>query len=173
MKKYLQASSTWFLSGVACIGMCIVVMVYTTSHVAEAQQIDTIIENLVTIERAWSPETIPGRSNGVVYLDITNSSDEVIQLTSVSSENARKASLHESLLEDGVMKMRSLSSMTIPPGETVSLEPGGKHVMLMDLKSPFEVGNFHPLVLNFSKGQSHEVGVVVFPLSQLSFPDQR
>jgi copper(I)-binding protein len=125
----------------------------------------------VTLERAWSPETIPGRSNGVVYLDIQNASDAMIQLVSVSSDIASKASIHESLLVDGMMKMQSVSSVTIQPGERVSLEPGGLHVMLMGLKEQLAVGNSHMLVLNFSTGISRELEVAVFPISQLSFPD--
>lgn len=169
----IQGLSIWSLFSSLCIAICIDLIVCSASVLADVQSIDTqgAKTDQVTLERAWSPETIPGRSNGVVYLDIQNSSDEIIQLISLSTDIARKASLHESLLVDGMMKMQSVPSLTIPPGERVSLKPGGLHVMLMGLKKPLAVGDSHRLVLNFSKNRSHEVEVAVSPISQLSFPD--
>lgn len=173
MTKNMQGGSIGYLCGLVCIGLCFALLVYSTSDMANAQNIDAESEKTapVTLARAWSPETIPGRSNSVVYLDIQNNSDEIIQLTSVSSDIARSAKLHESLLVDGMMKMQSVPSLSISPGERVSLKPGGLHLMLMGLKKPLAVGDSHRLVLDFSKGHTIELEVTVFPISQLSFPD--
>jgi copper(I)-binding protein len=148
--------------------------IFSGSVMAEVTRGDRqgAISHQVSLDRVWSPETIPGRSNGVVYLDIRNSGDEVVKLTGVSSDNARKAGLHESVLVEGMMKMRSVASLAIPSGGVISLEPGGLHVMLIGLKESLRVGQTHRLVFEFEGGQSLEAEAAVFPMSQLSFPEQ-
>ena len=41
--------------------------------------------------------------------------------------------MHETETTDGVSRMRPLPSLTVAPGQTVTLAPGGKHLMLFDL----------------------------------------
>jgi len=55
-------------------------------------------------------------------------------------------------MNNGVMTMRPLNKgLTIEPGKTVKLAPGGYHLMLMDLKSPLKQGDKVPLTLEFEK----------------------
>jgi copper(I)-binding protein len=50
------------------------------------------------------------------------------------------------------MTMRPLDNgLTIEPGKTVKLAPGGYHLMLLDLKSPLKQGDKLPLTLEFEK----------------------
>lgn len=171
MTKNMQVGPIGHLCGLLCVGIWFVVLVYSTSNMAEAQNIDSGSKKTapVALARAWSPETIPGRSNSVVYLEIHNNSGAVIQLTGVSSDIAGSAKLHESVLVDGMMKMQSVPLLSVSPGETAFLKPGGLHVMLMGLKKSLAVGDSHRLELHFSKGQSLVVEVAVFPISKLSF----
>jgi copper(I)-binding protein len=54
--------------------------------------------------------------------------------------------------ENGVMKMRPVEQgLTIDPGKTVKLAPGGYHLMMMDLKSPLKQGDKEPVTLEFEK----------------------
>ena len=58
------------------------------------------------------------------------------------------------------MTMRPLDQgLTIEPGKTVNLAPGGIHLMLFDLKSPFKQGDKVPVTLEFEKA-----GKVTFSL---------
>jgi copper(I)-binding protein len=41
--------------------------------------------------------------------------------------------MHETILEDGVSRMRSLDTVEVAPGATVDFTPGGKHLMLMGI----------------------------------------
>jgi copper(I)-binding protein len=52
---------------------------------------------------------------------------------------------------DGMMGMREVEEIPVPAGETVALEPGGYHVMLIDLAAPLEVGTTFELTLEFAK----------------------
>lgn len=73
----------------------------------------------------------PGAGMSAGYLDITNNAREPLVITGVTSPEFRKVELHETTVEDGVARMRALDSITVPPGATVVLERGGKHLMLM------------------------------------------
>ncbi len=65
------------------------------------------------------------------YMTLTNNTDEAIAITSVSSPQFGRAEIHESVVENDVAQMRPVGALTIAPGETMRLEPGGKHLMLM------------------------------------------
>ena len=65
------------------------------------------------------------------YMTLTNNTDESLRVTRVSSPQFGRAEIHETFLEDDVARMRPVGVLTIPAGETVMLEPGGKHLMLM------------------------------------------
>ncbi len=65
------------------------------------------------------------------YMTLTNYTDEAITVTSVSSPQFGRAEVHETFLDNDVARMRPVGALTIPAGEAVRLEPGGKHLMLM------------------------------------------
>lgn len=71
---------------------------------------------------------------GAGYLTITNTTGDDVTLTSVSADGVGRIELHESMLaEDGTMAMESRpEGFVVAAGESVSLEPGGKHLMLFD-----------------------------------------
>jgi copper(I)-binding protein len=57
----------------------------------------------------------------------------------------------------GSMTMREVESIELPAGETVALEPGGFHVMLLDLVEPLEVGDTFEVTLTFASGATQVV----------------
>ncbi|MEO1060945.1 MAG: copper chaperone PCu(A)C [Actinomycetota bacterium] len=59
------------------------------------------------------------------------------------------------------MTMQEVSSINLPAGETVSLEPGGLHVMMLDLPDPLEAGEEFDLTLTLEDGEEVVVGVEV------------
>ena len=60
-------------------------------------------------------------------------------------------------MDDGVMRMRQIAHIHLPPNKTVSLEPGGLHIMLFDLKAPLKPGDKVPMTLTFKDGSSKEI----------------
>ena len=69
-----------------------------------------------------------------------------------SADIAGKLEVHEMAMKDGVMTMRPLGDgLTIDPGKTVKLAPGGLHLMMTDLKSPLKQGDKMPVTLEFEK----------------------
>jgi copper(I)-binding protein len=84
------------------------------------------------------------------------------RLVSVSTPAAKKAELHNHIMEGGLMKMRPVGVVEVTPGDPSVLQPGGLHIMLMGLSQPLVEGNSFPLTLNFERAGSIEVEVMIF-----------
>lgn len=103
----------------------------------------------LTIEHPYSFATPPGSATGAGYLIVTNSGATDDRLIDVKTDFSRNM-LHKTEMVDGVMKMRhQMGGIPIPAGETVTLEPGGFHVMFLDLKSAFKDGDKNAATLVF------------------------
>jgi copper(I)-binding protein len=101
------------------------------------------------ISHPWSRPTAAGMPMGVAYLAITNHGKSPDSLIAASSPAAARVEIHESRIVDGVARMRPLTQVAIAAGATVKIEPGGIHLMLVDLKSPLTAGKPVPLTLEF------------------------
>ena len=79
-------------------------------------------------------QLMPGM--GAAYLSVVHGGGEPDRLVRVETPIAARVESHESVEEDGVMKMvPHPDGFPILAGETLVLEPGAKHLMLMDLAS--------------------------------------
>ncbi len=74
---------------------------------------------------------VPGRAMSAGYLVLRNTTDEPIRITAVTSPQFGAVEIHETSIEDGVSRMRRLDALVVPPRDSVTLERGGKHLMLM------------------------------------------
>ncbi|MBT8066306.1 MAG: copper chaperone PCu(A)C [Gammaproteobacteria bacterium] len=74
---------------------------------------------------------MPGMKMSAAYLSLANNSDETIRITRVASAEYESVQMHETRMEDGVARMRAIPVLEIAAGETVTLQRGGKHLMLM------------------------------------------
>lgn len=79
---------------------------------------------------------MPGMKMSAGYLSLTNNSETTIRITRVTSAQFESVQLHETTIEDGVARMRSMAALEIPAGQTVTLQRGGKHLMLMRPTGP-------------------------------------
>lgn len=62
---------------------------------------------------------------------------------------------------DGMMSMQPVDSIDVPAGATVALEPGGYHVMLLDLAGDLVAGDTVELTLTFGDGSTQDVAAEV------------
>ncbi len=74
---------------------------------------------------------MPGMKMSAAYLSLTNNTGEAIRITGVESPQYESVQLHESILQDGVARMRAIPLLEIPARQTVTLQRGGKHLMLL------------------------------------------
>lgn len=111
-------------------------------------------------------QLMPGM--GAVYLRIVNSGDAADRLVAVETPIADVAETHESVEEDGVMRMVAHpQGFEIPAGGSVDLAPGGKHVMLIDPRSLAEGEETVPLTLRFESSEAIEVAAPVSTLGTM------
>ena len=105
----------------------------------------------ITVEEAWARAPAMSGGNGAVYFRLVNKGDEADVLVSVKS-GIGTAELHETTMkENDVMSMQPLGRVIIPAGGMVEFEPGGKHVMLIDVGETLSPGDKIPLTLRFAK----------------------
>jgi copper(I)-binding protein len=116
---------------------------------AEAQEVKA---GDLVIAQPWTRATPGGARIGGAFLTIENRGSSPDRLVGATADIAGKVELHEMKTANGVMTMRpSEGGMTIEPGKTVKLAPGGYHLMLFDLKSPLKQGDKVPVTLQFEK----------------------
>lgn len=113
----------------------------------------TTAEDGISINNVWSRPAM-SEGNGAVYFEITNNNGAADTLVSVESNAANVIEIHETIMENEVMKMQPLADgLPLPAGEAVSLEPGGKHIMLIGLTSELVEGESIALTLNFANAE--------------------
>jgi hypothetical protein len=106
----------------------------------------------LVIAQPWSRATAGGAKVGAGYMTITNTGSEPDRLVGGALPQAGRFEVHEMRMQDGVMTMRPVSGgLEIKPGQTVKLEPGGYHVMFMELKEPLKNGETLKGELKFEK----------------------
>lgn len=104
----------------------------------------------ISVSNAWARATMPGQPVSGAYMQIRSDADA--RLVSVSSPAVPRVEMHEMKMDGDVMRMREVKAIELPKGKTVSLEPGGFHIMLMNLQKPIAAGDVIPLILTVESG---------------------
>jgi periplasmic copper chaperone A len=115
----------------------------------------------LSIDHPFARATPPGAKSGGAYFVVENASLIPDKLIGVASPAAGSAEMHQMAMEGGVMKMRAVPVLEIPPRGKLELKPGGYHLMLLDLKQPMRAGDKVPLTLTFQNAGSIVVSVEV------------
>jgi len=106
----------------------------------------------IAVRQAWSRATPKAAKVAGGYLTIENRGVQPDRLLSASSGAAAKVEIHQVSMQDGIMTMRPLDDgLAIPPDTTVTLVPGGDHIMFIGLTAPFEEDQRIPVSLNFER----------------------
>lgn len=116
----------------------------------------------ILIEAPWARASIGTSRPGAAYMTIRNAGTEGITLTSMRADISANVSIHKTEVDgDGVSRMSPQKSVNVPAGESISLEPGGLHVMMMNLQAPLNEGSEFPLTLVFENGEEMTISVPV------------
>jgi len=120
------------------------------------------------IAQPWARATPKGAKSGAAYMTITNKGTAPDRVNCVSSDASGQCQIHSMTMEGGVMKMRPVEGgLEIKPGETVTLQPSGFHVMLVDLKHPLEQGQTVKATLKFDHAGTVDVE---YPVAAIGAP---
>jgi periplasmic copper chaperone A len=119
-------------------------------------------QGTLRIDGAWARATPPGGKVGGAFVTLANTGDAPDRLVSAASPVADRVELHTHIKDGDVMRMREVEGgIPLPPGDTVKLQPGGFHIMLLGLKQALAAGSSFPLTLTFEKAGSVQVDVPV------------
>lgn len=116
----------------------------------------------LTIGHPYAIETAATAQTGAGYLSITNTGTSPDTLTTVIADFP-KVQVHTTQTADGVARMVAVETVPIAPGETVTFEPKGLHVMFMGLPAPFKAGDKIPATLVFEHAGKVDVTFNVEP----------
>ncbi len=109
-------------------------------------------------------DTMGSTGNGVLYLTITNGGDEDDALLGGETDRAQRLEIHETIVTDGSARMQPVDgSLPIPAGDTVTLEPGGLHIMLVNLTTDNAAGDRYQVTLTFERAGDVTLSVPVRP----------
>jgi copper(I)-binding protein len=116
----------------------------------------------IMVMDAKAPASLtPSAKTAAIYMVLMNHGMETDVLKGVSTPAADHASAHQTIDDNGVMKMREIEKLELNPHDTVTFAPGGNHIMLMGLKAPLKAGDTLPLVMTFAKAGEVKIDVQV------------
>ena len=102
-----------------------------------------------TVSDAWARPAMAAGEPAAAYL-VIHGGGTADALLKASSPQAGSVELHETSTDaSGMTGMKPMDRLDVPAGGTVSLAPGGMHLMIMGLSKPLEVGQKLELDLVF------------------------
>jgi len=116
---------------------------------------------VLTFSDVWVRAAPPNAPSMAAYVNLINDSNKDITLTDVQSDAFAMAMIHDTRVNDGVASMHHIEELTVPANSRVTLQPLGKHMMLMNPKIELNIGDEIVLVLTDSNGQRYSVNAKV------------
>jgi hypothetical protein len=114
------------------------------------------------VSDAWAAITPDGAKVGAGYMRIVNPGGVADKLVSVASARAGKVEIHEMKMDGAMMSMAPVAGgVEIPAGGAVTFEPGGLHLMFMEITAPFKDAETVPVTLTFEQGGAVEAALTV------------
>lgn len=122
-----------------------------TTHVAPMVG-DTVTIGVLEIAATFTRATLPNQPVAGGFMTVTNAGTADDRLIGAASVAAGRMEVHEMAMDGDVMRMREIEDgLVIPAGETVTLKPGGFHIMFMDLAGPMVAGETVDVTLTFEQ----------------------
>ncbi|OLT29418.1 hypothetical protein BJF83_11860 [Nocardiopsis sp. CNR-923] len=99
-----------------------------------------------------------------VFGEIANTSASEMTIVSATADGADTVELHEVAMEGTDTTMTEVEGgFVIPAGETYTLEPGGYHIMLMQLTRDLAAGNELTVTVEFADGSTASFDAPIRP----------
>jgi copper(I)-binding protein len=113
----------------------------------------------------YAREAPPGATTVAAYLTIDNRGRERDRLMSASSPRAVAVEIHAMREELGVMRMRQVSEVVVPPRQRVKLAPKSSlHLMIVEPTAPLRAGERVPVTLTFARAGPIDIEIPVEPM---------
>jgi hypothetical protein len=124
----------------------------------------------ITIDDAFARASAGAAKVGGAFMTLRNSGATADALVGVKSPVAARAELHTHIQDGDIMRMRQVDAIDVPARGSVSLQPGGLHIMLIDLKQPLKQGEAFPLTLTFATAGTMTIEVPVKSQAEMVAP---
>jgi hypothetical protein len=99
----------------------------------------------------------PGAMATAAFMVLKNGGDKDVKLIKADNSASKVTELHTHINEGGVMKMRQVPAIEVKARGETALQPGGLHVMMIDLKGPMKEGDKVAITLGFDDGSSKNI----------------
>jgi copper(I)-binding protein len=109
-------------------------------------------EGKLGVYDAWIRAAPPGSRMLAGYATLKNTGDAALSVLTVQSDAFRQSSIHETVVERDVTRMRELPRIDLAPGATIEMKPGGAHLMLTEPRHPIVVGEKVGIVFLLADG---------------------
>ena len=129
--------------------------------------VSTTAAELITVSQPRIRATAPGQTVSGAFMTLVNNSATAYALTSVSFSGASVVEIHETSMNDDMMRMRKVSQIDIPANGSAELKPGGYHIMLIGLEKELKADTTETLTLTFSDDSQKTVEALVGTLGEL------
>nr|WP_294847259.1 copper chaperone PCu(A)C [uncultured Sphingomonas sp.] len=96
---------------------------------------------VIKVDDVWARAVAPGQTTGAVYMAIQNDGDADDALMSAKVSVAPNSEIHQTMTEGNMAKMNHAGPIAVPSKSTVTLKPGGTHVMMTGLTVPLSPGD--------------------------------
>lgn len=113
------------------------------------------------VSDAWVRRVPPAARMTAAYLDIHNPGPDPVVVIGADSPLFGMVEMHATVTVDGMSRMREQERVEIPAGETVSFEPGGLHLMLMQATHAIPSSGEIPFTLVLEDGRSLDFSATV------------
>jgi copper(I)-binding protein len=124
--------------------------------------VSSLFASSIKVENSYARATPPNLPNSAAFMELKNETKKDISLIWVKSSSSNVAELHTHEMKDGAMQMYQVPKIDIKANSTTSLQPGGFHIMLIDLKNkPLQPNTQIELTLGFSNGEEQTITVPV------------
>ncbi len=95
----------------------------------------------LVIREAWVREGPPTAEVLAAYMTLVNNGSGDITVVGIDSPQFGSVEIHRTVLEDGIARMVPQAGLIVPAGGELVLEPGGRHLMLMNPGNPLKEGD--------------------------------
>lgn len=120
----------------------------------------------LSVTRARARVTLPGRTATAGYFDLRNTGSGPAVLVAARSPRIGRIELHRTVAAGDRVRMEPVEAVEVPAGAAVAFEPGGRHLMLLDIEAPLLVDEAFPVVLEFEDGRTVRARFHVVPIGR-------
>jgi len=128
----------------------VLLLIFSPIALAELEFRDPWIKNL--------PASVPVRAG---YMTIHNPQSEAVSIVSLRSNAFTSIEIHQTIEQDGMMRMEQVTSLKIESNSSVHLAPGGLHLMMMIPSEPTQPGDLLEIVVVLDDGSEQRVEMQV------------